>query len=229
MKILNISDTHTKHRQIPLEWLSNRNGEIKTIIHAGDISNIGRLDEIEDFCKWYDSLEFVNKIFIAGNHDWGFQRKPEEVAEIIAKYPSITYLQDSSVTIDGIKIYGSPWQPFFFNWSFNLQRGKEIQEKWELIDLDCDILITHGPVQGFVDMTPHGEFVGCESLLDTVVNKLDNMLLSVCGHIHCAHGHVYGENKLYVNASTLNESYMVAYKPIIVEIDKENKIANIIE
>ena len=229
MKILCISDTHSLHRQIPLDWLSNEGNEIDTIIHAGDVSNTGTLQQIENFCEWYDSLNFTNKIFICGNHDWGFQKQPEAVAEIISRYPSITYLQDSSVIIDGVKIYGSPWQPFFFNWAFNLQRGNELKEKWDLIESDCHVLITHGPVHGLVDMTEGGEFVGCEELLDTINNRLDKMLVSACGHIHSAHGQTYKDNKLYINASTLNERYLVAYNPIIINIDTDLGNTDIIQ
>jgi hypothetical protein len=110
------------------------------------------------FCRWFNSLDqYKHKIFIAGNHDWGFQTHPEDVSDILKWYPNITYLQDSSVEIEGIKIYGSPWQPEFFQWAFNLQRGPEIQEKWDMIPLDTDILITHGPVYG------HGDLDGTDS------------------------------------------------------------------
>ena len=145
MKILTISDTHTKHNQIPLEWLEPAD----MIIHAGDISSMGSLREIENFCNWFDRLDqYDHKIFIAGNHDWGFQERPTEAMEIVNSYKTIKYLKDSSIVCDGVKIYGSPWQPEFFNWAFNLKRGAKLQEKWDLIPLDTDILITHGPAYG---------------------------------------------------------------------------------
>lgn len=229
MKIIALSDTHNKHRQIPLEWLEVEDKKNTIIIHAGDISGRGGLTEIEDFCDWYDKLDFPHKIFCAGNHDWGFQEKPKEVATIISKYPTTTYLQDDFVIIDGIKIYCSPWQPFFYNWAFNLQRGKELQDKWDLIDLDSSIIVTHGPVHGLLDMAPDGRFTGCEDLLNTIVTKLNDSILHICGHIHCAHGFAYKYGKTFVNASILNESYMVAYKPIIIDFDKETKKAVIVE
>ena len=229
MKIACISDTHGKHHQIPLNWLENKNNEIDIILHAGDISNMGHLHEIEDFCKWYDKLNFANKIFCGGNHDWGFSKKPKEVAEILSNYPSITYLQDDFIVIDGVKIYGSPWQPEFYSWAFNLKRGKELQDKWNMIPLDTDILCMHTPVYGLVDMTPKGEFVGCEDLLNTIVTKLDNVLLTVSGHIHHSYGFVYKYGKTFVNASTVNERYMVANKPILIEFNKETREARVFQ
>lgn len=225
MKILCISDTHSLHNKIPKEWFVPAD----IIIHSGDVTNIGELREIEDFCRWFDSLDYKYKIFTAGNHDWGFQRREKEVADIIANYPSITYLKDSSIIVDGVKIYCSPWQPFFYNWAFNLQRGKEIQEKWDLIELDSSIVVTHGPVHGLLDMVPNGEFVGCKDLLNTLVTKLDDTILHICGHIHCGYGYTYKYGKTFVNASTVNEMYMVTNKPILIDFDKETKKATVIE
>jgi Icc-related predicted phosphoesterase len=216
MKIITISDTHTKHNQIPLEWLEPAD----MIIHAGDISSMGSLREIENFCNWFDRLDqYDHKIFIAGNHDWGFQERPTEAMEIVNSYKTIKYLKDSSIVCDGVKIYGSPWQPEFFNWAFNLKRGAKLQEKWDLIPLDTDILITHGPAYGRGDFIPgpRGGYVGCENLLDTIVTKV-NPKVHIAGHIHCGYGESFAGNTHFINAATLNESYMVTNKPIIFEI-----------
>ena len=214
MKILTISDTHTKHNQIPLEWLEPAD----VIIHAGDISSMGSLSEIESFCYWFDRLDqYDHKIFIAGNHDWGFQEKPEQVMEIVNSYKTIKYLKDSSVVCDGVKIYGSPWQPEFYNWAFNLKRGAKLQEKWDLIPLDTDILVTHGPAYGYGDFVPNGENVGCSNLLDTIITKV-NPKVHIAGHIHSGYGESFAHGTHFINAATLNESYMVTNKPIIFEI-----------
>ena len=214
MKVITISDTHTKHNQIPLEWLEPAD----MIIHAGDISSMGSLREIENFCYWFDNLDqYDHKIFIAGNHDWGFQERPAEAMEIVSSYKTIKYLKDSSIVCDGVKIYGSPWQPEFFNWAFNLKRGAKLQEKWDLIPLDTDILITHGPAYGYGDFVLSGENVGCSNLLDTIVTKV-NPKIHIAGHIHCGYGESFAHGTHFINASTLNEQYMVTNKPIIFEI-----------
>lgn len=213
MKILNISDTHGKHRRIPKEWMI----EADVLIHAEDISTIGHLKEIEDFCEWFDKLDYPHKIFIAGNHDWAFYDHPEKALQIVNSYKSITYLQDSFTICDGIKIYGSPHQPEFCGWAFNLKRGNELKEKWDLIPEDIDILITHSPCYGLLDMVPNGEFVGCVDLLDTVTTRL-KIKYHVCGHIHCAYGTTYRNGVQFVNASVMNEMYMVVNEPILVEI-----------
>lgn len=220
MKILTMSDSHSKHCSIPKEWLQ----EADTIIHAGDISNRGDLYEIEDFLKWFDTLEYSNKIFCAGNHDWLMSRDPEKVAKILVKYPGITYLQDSFVVIDGLKIYGSPHQPFFHNWAFNLQRGKEIKEKWDLIPNDCDIVITHGPCSntGYLDMTVEGQSVGCQDLYEAMLRVRPKIHCS--GHVHEGYGYYSSHDNptTFINASVLNRRYEISNRPILVEID-ENK------
>jgi Icc-related predicted phosphoesterase len=229
MKIITISDTHTKHKQIPLEWLEPAD----MIIHAGDISGMGHLTEIQNFCDWFSRLDqYKHKIFIAGNHDWGFERNPNDVDLIIKKYPNITYLQDSSVEIDGIKIYGTPHTPTFFDWAFNVDRGENIKQYWDKIPKDVDILITHGPPYGLGDwVVPRknhsGEFrkfvdggnVGCEDLLDTI-RGLPNLKFNIFGHIHSGHTYepIVQNGVSFINASLLNEQYYVTYPPIIFEI-----------
>ena len=218
MKILTISDTHTKHKKIPKEWLLPAD----VIIHGGDVSSQGFIHEAESFLKWFDSLDYEHKIFIAGNHDFCFEKtnnNHDKIMSLLKTYPKITYLNDSGCEIEGVKFYGSPWQPEFYDWAFNLTRGPIIQEKWDLIPLDTDVLITHGPPYGIGDLVPYrgGEFVGCRDLLDTISTKL-KIKLHVCGHIHYSYGIVHKNGIDFINASTLNESYDVANKPILIEI-----------
>lgn len=218
MKFLLLSDTHNQHKKIPTDWFIPADA----IIHAGDLTAYGRLEELEDFFKWYSSLDYEYKIFIAGNHDWGFMEKYEDVMKILdEKYPTITYLQDDFVIIEGIKIYGSPWQPRFYDWAFNMDRGEKIKEKWDLIPSDTHILITHGPANGILDTTPYGDSAGCVDLLNTINERLTELKLFVSGHIHCASGIEVVNDVIYVNAAILNESYFVNQKPRLIEINND--------
>jgi Icc-related predicted phosphoesterase len=212
MKIILISDTHGKH-----EDMFHTLPEGDMIIHSGDISNVGKINEINEFTEWFSKLPYTYKIFIAGNHDFGFEkiRKSNEVGISIPH--GVIYLQDEMVEIEGIKIYGSPWQPEFHNWAFNLPRqGDQLRFKWGAIPDDTDILITHGPSHGVRDFTPNNLQVGCE-LLRLRVEEF-KPLLHVFGHIHGAYGAAQIKDTLYVNASTCNERYQPINKPIVVEI-----------
>lgn len=223
MKITFISDTHNKHK-----FVTNDLPGGDLLIHAGDISSMGYEHEIREFCKWYDSLDnYTNKIFIAGNHDWGFQNNVEKVKEILNFYENITYLQDNSVLLgeDMVSVYGSPWQPEFYNWAFNLERkGNELKEKWDNIPSNTDILITHGPAYGYVDrVIGRVENLGCELLTERI--KELKPKIHVCGHIHTGYGYTFDGDTHYINASVLNESYVYYNKPLTIEWNpKTNEI-----
>ena len=229
MKITFISDTHNKHNQITKDLLG---GEL--LLHAGDISSMGYKHEIEDFCKWYNSLENYDfKMFIAGNHDWGFIDRepffvhrsvliPKSTEEILNSYKNFEYLRDSSVEVQigdekPVKIYGSPWQPEFFDWAFNLPRkGEELKRRWNNIPTDTDILITHGPAYGYLDkVIGRTDHLGCELLADRI--KEIKPKIHVCGHIHTGYGYTFDGDTHYINASVLNEQYVYSNKPLTID------------
>ena len=219
-----ISDTHNKHKHVHNNSLGDLPGG-DILIHAGDISSMGYEHEITEFAKWYDGLNYDHKIFIAGNHDWGFQNNTEKVKGILTGYKTIDYIQDELLTIqDGdkpeVKIWGSPWQPEFYNWAFNLPKnGDELKSKWDMIPEDVDILITHGPAWGFLDDVDgrRGDHLGCELLAERI--KSIKPKIHVCGHIHTGHGHYFDGHTHYFNASLLNERYLYAQTPWKFEWD----------
>ena len=218
MKIKFISDTHNKHHLIPKDLLEN-DGTIDTIIHAGDISSRGTEDEVKSFLNWYDTLPFKNKIFIPGNHDWFFERASKFIVEnLMSKYPNITLLNSSGIEIDGIKFWGTPSTPYFHGWAFNYV-GDTIKEVWNKIPLDTNILITHGPIFGYLDMTIEGDRTGCEYLRE-ILPILTELKVHVCGHIHESYGyHEFVDGQLFLNASVLNRRYEIQNKPIVLDLN----------
>ena len=228
-RITVISDTHTRHGLIPMEDLPG--GDL--LIHAGDIMNSGyNKNDILDFCTWFQSLkQYEDKVFIAGNHDRMFENHPKEVEELINPYLNIDYLQDDEFVIygdgpegnspnDNIRIYGSPWQPEFYSWAFNLPKnGIEIASKWLAIPDNTDILITHGPAYGTLD-TVSGRLwdrLGCELLAQRI--EVIKPKIHICGHIHSGRGIEYKNGTLFINASVLDESYEYTQKPITIDFD----------
>jgi len=212
-KITFISDTHTKHKHLTNDLPG---GDI--LIHCGDISSRGYKNEIENFLGWFDGIKgYEYKIFIAGNHDFGFQDNPKECFELLKNYPSITYLEDNSIIVDGIKIYGSPWQPRFHNWAFNVNRGWDIAQKWEKIPMDTDILITHGPLLGILDITNISERVGCEDLYKKVMEIKPKV--HAFGHIHSSYGMKEMDGMTFINASNLGEDYLYQNDPITLDFE----------
>ena len=221
VRITCISDTHTKHNKLN-GFLPG--GDI--LLCAGDISSRGYIHELEDFFEWYNNINnYDTKVFIAGNHDFGFQDDAEKIKGLLTGYKTIDYLQDDWMEVGEdieklVKIWGSPWQPEFHNWAFNLPRGKKIMEKWNLIPNDVDILVTHGPAHGKLDYVPYdGLNVGCEDLLQKIQEIKPK--IHVSGHIHSGRGVVFSEGTLYVNASVLNDRYEFRNKPITIDFDFE--------
>ena len=230
-RITCISDTHTRHGLIPMEDLPG--GDL--LIHSGDIMNSGySKNDIWDFCHWFQSLkQYEDKVFIAGNHDRMFENHPEDVKGWLDKFPLINYLQDEQLTLyfdgangdfpeDNIRIYGSPWQPEFYSWAFNLQRnGIELSGKWEAIPDNTDILITHGPAFGTLDTVTGRPWdsLGCELLAERIERLRPK--IHVCGHIHSGYGYEFKDGTHFFNASVLDEQYEYTQKPMTFDWDKE--------
>lgn len=125
MKILHLSDTHGFHRQ--LKYLP----EADVIVHSGDFTMSGSYDDGEAFIRWFGSLLYRHKIFIAGNHDYYLYEE-----SIVRIDPTIHYLKNSGAEIDGVKFYGVPmFMEDCFSDSQNLLYQK--------IPDSTDVLITH--------------------------------------------------------------------------------------
>lgn len=205
-----ISDSHNKHDEItkdlPGGWM---------LLCGGDISMGGSSIEILDFLNWFSNLPYEHKIFIAGNHDWLFEKNHDIAPEF--KEKGVHYLFDNVIEIEGLKIYGSPWQPRFYNWAFNVDRYEAIAEKWKLIPNDIDILITHGPPFGILDGTWNATRAGCEELYKKVVEIKPKIHLF--GHIHYGAGIKDYNETLFINASCLGERYTYINKPIVIDYD----------
>ena len=171
-RIVAIADTHNRHGKLTLPM-----GDV--LIHAGDLTGRGTLPELEAVAEWLRAQPHPHKVVIAGNHDFALQRNP---AAARALFHGLTFLEDSQATLAGLRIWGSPWQPWFHDWAFNLHRGAPIDVKWQLIPEGIDVLVTHGPPAGFGDLVHRGERVGCEDLLRHLGRVKPR--LHLFGHIH---------------------------------------------
>lgn len=207
-RLVLISDTHNKH----LEMATLPEGDI--LIHAGDFSARGSLDELLSFNDWLGKISHRYKVLVSGNHDHCFQRTPDKAQELLT---NAIYLQDRLVEIEGLRLYGSPWQPWFFDWAFNLSRGSELRAVWEKIPDQTDVLITHTPPYGILDTILNGKKVGCEELA-TRVKQLRNLRLHVFGHIHEADGEEIHGNVRFVNASICTVEYQPDNSPVVVDL-----------
>ncbi|MFB4320466.1 metallophosphatase domain-containing protein [Actinomadura sp. 21ATH] len=175
MRIVAVADTHTFHDDLVVP-------EGDVLVHAGDLCRRGRdLGELRDAADWMRGLPHRTKIVVAGNHDRMFVDDPARARGVLADR-GIRYLEDGGTEVDGVSFWGSPWQPEFNDWAFNLPRGRSLAEKWAMIPEGVDVLVTHGPPLGIGDAgAPPGRH-GCADLLERVREVRPR--LHLFGHIH---------------------------------------------
>ncbi len=211
MRIAVISDTHLRHRRYPIDV-----PECDLLIHCGDALVEGTEAELKMFVPWFETLKAKNKIFIPGNHDWIFEKNLPLSRSIIGKMATV--LVDELIEIEGLKIFGSPWQPEFCEWAFNLKRGWPLRKKWEAVPAGVDILVTHGPPLGILDWSQFGdEHVGCGDLRQEIHRIKPR--LHCFGHIHGDYGVCEWGGIFFVNASLCDEAYVASHPPILIEME----------
>lgn len=208
MKLCLISDTHNFLPDLP---------EADMLIHAGDLTLSGTVNECRKTLGWLNAQPHKHIVFIAGNHDFAFENSTKKIFALEG-FDRLTYLENSGTEIEGLKIYGSPVQPWFHDWAFNAQRGAPIRKVWDKVPNGLDILVTHGPPHGCLDqaITDKTDHLGCEELairIDCAAPKIH-----VFGHIHGSYGDEEKDGTRYYNASLVNEAYKLVNVPIVTEI-----------
>ncbi|KAK7481151.1 hypothetical protein BaRGS_00027584 [Batillaria attramentaria] len=237
LRFVCISDTHTQIEKLGLDFVPP--GDV--LLHGGDFSNVGLPKDIKNFNEYLGRLPHKRKVVIAGNHDLTMDLEMvrnsrqylernfsirEKVFEEYLKQEGVEnsrqlltnciYLEDSGVEICGVKIYGSPWQPEFGGWGFNLDRGAPLLEYWNKIPSDTDILITHGPPVGYGDLCFSGLRAGCVELLTTIQQRVKPRY-HLCGHIHEDYGVTSDGYTTFINASTCTLRYKPVNPPVVFD------------
>ena len=207
MKICCLSDIHGHLPKVP---------DCDLLLLGGDYcrDHKNKVWYFKEFAIWIEELsERMQVVGVAGNHDFVAEKDPGCLKPLKWKY-----LEDSSTTYNGLKIYGSPWQPRFYDWAFNLDEP-ELEKKWEKIPDDTDILVLHGPPRGYGDLSPYGDVrTGSPSLTKRMMDL--DLKLAIFGHIHAGYG-VYkleGKETILVNAAYVDEEYKPANEPIIINL-----------
>jgi Icc-related predicted phosphoesterase len=217
------------------------------LIVAGDLTAHDTHLEYLQFFKWIANTPYRKRIVIAGNHDNLAQK--EDILNVakgdfeylcdsgteITFYP---YLDPPNLENIGIpykrrtlKIWGSPWTPWFKGVNPRckafMKKDKELSKKWEMIPLDTDILITHGPPYCIRDGIPREDgsehHVGSESLYYWL-KYVERPPYHIFGHIHEGYGveeffTTYDDKMMQsINCSHVDAKYRPVNKPIRIEI-----------
>lgn len=200
------------------------------LIIAGDLTAKHTLKEFDYFNEWVREQDYDKKILIGGNHDTFLENgvyNPFDVSthhsDSVFVDSSVDYLIDSGTEYKGLKIFGSPWTAQFpgininccaFTIDYDYDTEKWLEEYWNKIPTDTDVLITHCPPYGILDKTRRNEHAGSKTLRDHVIGRIKPQL-HVFGHIHeCGGKLVDCVTTKFINASIVNEDYEAVNKPV---------------
>jgi len=217
VKFVCLSDTHFKHKEINVPI-----GDV--LIHAGDFTQKSTLEEVLSFKSFLQSLPHQYKVVIPGNHDIlkipneGTICEPSKIKELLQDV--CVYLDESSVTLFGYKIYGSSWLHVFAEDGYPHVQEKYPGEKCQLIPSDADIVITHPPpyleteTTNTLDLTASGMKAGDKALAKDILTRI-KPLYHIFGHIHEGYGQGKIDNTTFINASSCTKGKKTAGNPPI--------------
>lgn len=221
MKIVVISDTHSLHNQLLIP-------ECDLLLHAGDFTAHGHIPEANIFAHWFAKQPAKYKVAIPGNHDFCCEAQPALIKEIFTNL-GCHLLIDNMITLDGLNIYGSPYQPWFYDWAFNFpseepEKSLQAKRKWSQIPDETNILLVHGPPYKCLDRVNtkgiNEEWnVGCKHLLERI-KQLSDLKLVATGHIHEARGSMMLNNTHIINAAcaSLGSSFSKLRPPFHINL-----------
>jgi len=210
LKIVCTSDTHNKHRH-----LSVPDGDV--LVVAGDISDTGRKEKLEEFNEWLGELPHKYKLVVSGNHDLLYEFDHGSMDNVLT---NATYLENSEVTIEGLRIWGVPWKALHFGKKNNIEPELVGKTKWDLVPDGIDILITHIPPHGIRDTKPGGRQLGSEPLLEAL--KRVKPRYHIFGHVHDQYGwhtETWDQHEIiFVNAAAIIDFGNALNPPLVFEI-----------
>jgi len=201
------------------------------LIIAGDLTAHDLIDEYFELFGWLDNQMYKKIVLIAGNHD-NLMTNDHYLKSFLPVKSKIEYLCDSGTEYKGLKIWGSPWSPYFKRVNplckaFMLP-DEALFEKWEMIPKGIDILITHTPAFGTLDYRELNDgtryHMGSKTL-EAWIKYVERPLIHCFGHIHECGGMQVEEYATYndkmmqsINCSYVNAKYKPVNKPMRIEI-----------
>lgn len=228
IRFMCLSDTHGAISQIPESTIHPAD----FCLFAGDMTLFGDPQHAEEAKQYILNLPVKHRIVISGNLDLPFDTKnyshfkqwfakfnyadgPEGVKKSFVLDDKITYLEHQAITIDNVKIFGSPYTPAFGDFGFPTTKDTA-PSTWKELPADTDVLLCHGPPHMICDATTSGFHAGCPELRKAIEKV--GPAFAVFGHIHEAHGHEMLNNTLCCNVAIVNAEREVAYGPTYIDL-----------
>ena len=207
MKLTVISDTHGNH-----DRLGRLRGDV--LIHCGDMFNMFRQSH-EDFHRmdaWFGEQDFDLILCIGGNHDVELQKRSLHTQQ---PFRNAVYLENSAFEFEGIRFFGAPWIPGLCGQAFFVE-DEALPEKWSAIPPDVDVLITHTPPDGILDLSSSGLQLGCPHLRSALERTTPTV--HCFGHVHASSGTHSNGTTTFVNAALVNSRYQLRHPPYELEL-----------
>lgn len=199
-----VSDLHGLYESVTIP-------KCDVLVVAGDILGFNSTEkDYVAFNNWLKKQPVEHRLVIAGNHDSLLQKSGlNRCRELL---DSATYLQDSGIQICGLRFWGSPWIPKPARGAF-VDYDSHLGDYWMKIPQDTQVLITHTPPFGYLDMNLEKQHRGSQ----TLANKLHDLLRlgwHIFGHIHES----FGQEGIFVNASLCNAANKLTQAPVRLTI-----------
>jgi Icc-related predicted phosphoesterase len=174
----------------------------------------GDILQISKFYQWFKRQPHKHKIFVPGNHDCLFETSEYQARAIMNE---INVLIDQATVIEGMKFWGSPWQPSYEDWAFNVKTMEGLAQRWSWIPDDTQVLLTHCPPFGTLDQViKDGPHLGCLALSHRV-RQLKGLRLHAFGHIHPAYG-VIQEEYIKANVALCDDWNKLKKVPVVIDL-----------
>lgn len=200
-----VADTHRQHRALVIP-------ECDLLIHCGDFCSFQREDyaTLNDADTWFAETPAKHVVCIGGNHDFLIQSRE-------FRFAHAALLEDRLVEIEGLAIYGAPWCPDLSGFAYHASEDRLI-EKWKTIPPGIDILMTHTPPHGILDLPTSREMhLGCPHLRREL-NRI-RPRFHVFGHIHASHGTYQEGGTQFINAAVVSgRDFDVCHPPLVVSL-----------
>jgi hypothetical protein len=215
MRLVATSDCHGKLGEVALPP-----GDV--LVLAGDLladapddardPDGWQADALRALDTYLADLPFRLVLLVAGNHDGVLQRRPD----LGPGLRGARYLEDAGLELDGVRFWGSPWQTGLWHHPFFLPDGREARAAFGKVPASTDVLVTHSPPWGCLDVWDPPHRLGSRMLRARVAAV--GPRVHIFGHMHPSYGAArLGETRAF-NAALCDERGAPANPPHVVDL-----------